>query len=168
MMTIARTLGLVMLAGMLLAACSVGAPAGVPTVVVPTVNVPAAIQTASNIPAQVGTIAANTVTIQLAAENSSGETGTAVLTEVSGKTTVVIAVAGEPAGASQPMHIHDGNCGANLGGIKYTLTPLANGVSTTTVDVTIAQLKAAKFAINGRSEERRVGKECRSVWYAEL
>ncbi|HET6318338.1 MAG TPA: hypothetical protein VFG86_17935 [Chloroflexota bacterium] len=148
-MTTARTLALALAVVMLLAACSVNAPAGVPTIVVPTVNVPAAIQTASNIPAQVATIAANTLTIQLAAENSSGETGTAVLTEVGGKTTVVVAVAGEPGGASQPMHIHDGNCGANLGGVKYTLTPVANGVSTTTVDVTIAQLKAAKFAING-------------------
>ena len=148
-MTTVRTLGLAMAVVMLLAACSVNAPSGVPTIVVPTVNVPAAIQTASNIPGQVGTIAANTVTIQLAAENSSGETGTAVLTEVGGKTTVVVAIIGEPGGASQPMHIHDGNCGPNLGGVKYTLTPVANGVSTTMVDVTIAQLKAAKFAING-------------------
>ncbi len=138
----------------LLAACGTVAPAGGgPTIVVPTalptVNVPAAIQTASGLPAQAGTAAANTLTIPLGPENSSGEAGTAVLTEIGGKTTVVIALQGEPSGASQPMHIHDGNCGPNLGGVKFPLTPLANGVSTTTVDTTIAQLKAAKFAING-------------------
>lgn len=112
---------------------------------VPT-NVPGAIQTAAS---SAGTIAANTLTVSLAADNNSGETGAAVLTEVGGKTTVVVTITGEPAGASQPMHIHEGSCGPTLGKVVFTLTPLQNGVSTTTVDTTISNLKSAKYAING-------------------
>ncbi|MCA1554434.1 MAG: hypothetical protein LC737_08650 [Chloroflexi bacterium] len=162
-MSITRSLlfGIVAVLLMTLAACGVNAPAGQPTVILPTtlptVNVPAAIQTASGLPAVVGTAAANTITVQLAAENNSGETGTAVLTEISGKTTVVVTVAGEPSGASQPMHIHDGSCGPTLGGVKFTLTPVSNGVSSTTVDTTIAALKAAKFAINAHKSSSEMG-----------
>ena len=99
---------------------------------VPTVNVPAAIQTASGLPGLAGTAAANTMLVQFAAENNSGETGGAVLTEVNGKTTVLITIVGEPTGASQPAHIHDGGCGPTLGKVVYPLTNVVNGVSTTT------------------------------------
>ncbi len=126
-------------------------PSVIQTALPPSVQtaLPGAIQTAAGLPAQVATAAANTLTVQLAPENNSGESGVATLTEVGGKTTVVVVVQGEPAGASQPMHIHDGNCGPSLGGVKYPLTSLTNGASTTTVDVTIAQLKSGKYAING-------------------
>ena len=136
----------------LLVACAPNAPTPVPTV-----NVPAAIQTASSLPGFVGTAAANTILVQLSAENSSGETGSAVLSEVSGKTTVLITIVGEPAGASQPAHIHEGNCGPTLGKVVYPLTNVVNGVSTTTIDATIAQLKSAKYGINGHKSAAEIG-----------
>jgi hypothetical protein len=141
-------------AGLLVLAvgCAPGAPAAVPTV-----NAPAAIQTASGLPGVVGTAAANTMLIQLNAENSSGETGSAVLTEVNGKTTVLITIIGEPAGATQPAHIHDGQCGPTLGKVVYPLTDVVNGVSTTTVNVTMAQLKGGKFGINGHKSAAEIG-----------
>ena len=40
-------------------------------------------------------------------------------------------------------------CGPTLGKVVFTLNPLTNGVSTTVVDTTIANLKSAKYAING-------------------
>lgn len=122
-----------------------------------TVNAPAVIQTAAALPAVVGTTAANTMVVQLAAENNSGETGTAVLTELNGKTTVLITVVGEPAGASQPAHIHDGQCGPTLGKVVYPLSDVVNGVSTTTLNVTIAQLKAAKYGLNGHKSAAEIG-----------
>jgi hypothetical protein len=136
----------------LLAGCAPGAPAAVPTV-----NVPAAIQTASGLPAVVGTAAANTMLVQLAADNNSGETGAALLTEVNGKTTVVITIVGEPAGATQPAHIHNGQCGPTLGNIVYPLTDVVNGVSTTTINVTMAQLKSAKYGLNGHKSAAEIG-----------
>jgi len=119
--------------------------------------VPAAIQTASGLPALAGTAAANSMLVKLSADNNSGETGTAVLTEVNGKTTVLITIVGEPAGASQPAHIHDGQCGPTLGKVVHPLTDVVNGVSTTTVNVTMAQLKGGKFGINGHKSSAEIG-----------
>lgn len=131
-----RVLLLILFGGLLaaLAACGPSAP---PLPAIPTVAVPAA------------TAAASAVTVKLNPDSNSGESGAAVLAEVGGRTTVVVTIVGEPAGATQPMHIHEGSCGPTLGKVVYTLSPVANGVSTTTVDVTIDKLKASKFAING-------------------
>jgi hypothetical protein len=85
--------------------------------------------------------------VTLAAQNGSGETGTAVLTQVGGDVKVVVSIPNGPAGP-QPAHIHTGTC-ASLGGVAYPLQSLANGSSSTTVKgVTIDQLVAAKDAIN--------------------
>ena len=43
-----------------------------------------------------------------------------------------IKVAGEPAGAKQPSHIHRGKCGSN-GPVALPLTPVVNGMSVTTI-----------------------------------
>ena len=196
-MTRFRVLTIGLCAGLLAlaAACGPSAPAGVPTAF-PTVNAPAAAQTANSaaqtavpaaqtafpgvaqtalppsaltalpgafqtaagVPAALATAAATSgMTVQLAPENNSGESGIATLADVGGKLTVFVVVQNEPAGASQPMHIHDGNCGPTLGAVKYPLTPLVNGVSTTTVDVTLAQLKTGKFAINGHKSASEMG-----------
>jgi hypothetical protein len=85
--------------------------------------------------------------VTLAAQNGSGETGTAALTQVGGDVKVVVSIPNGPAGP-QPMHIHTGTC-ASLGGVAYPLQSLTNGSSSTTVKgVTIDQLVAAKDAIN--------------------
>lgn len=80
------------------------------------------------------------VTIQLAAENGSGQSGTATLEEANGKTTVTVDITGEPSGASQPDHIHIGAC-PGVGAVKYPLNPVVSGKSITVLDVTLAQLK---------------------------
>lgn len=93
--------------------------------------------------------AAGPVTIQLTPQNNSGESGTAVLTEVGAKTKVVVAVNGAPAGVGQPMHIHKGTC-ANLDPAPaFGLTTLTNGKSETTVDVPLTNLQQGGYAING-------------------
>jgi len=92
--------------------------------------------------------ATSTLTVTLNAENGSGETGTAVLTQESGDVKVVVTIKNAPAGP-QPMHIHAGTC-ANLNPTPaYPLTSVSNGASTTTVKgVTIDDLLAKPYAIN--------------------
>jgi len=79
--------------------------------------------------------------VALAAQNDSDETGTATLEEVDGKTVVTIAVENEPAGASQPAHIHVGAC-PTPGVVVYPLNNVVDGVSITTIDVNLADLGA--------------------------
>jgi hypothetical protein len=87
------------------------------------------------------------MTIKLVAENGSAENGTAVLTDVTGGVSVVIALKGAPATA-QPAHIHLGAC-PKPGAVKYPLTNVVNGASTTTVKgTTLAALMASPMAIN--------------------
>jgi hypothetical protein len=92
--------------------------------------------------------AADTVTVTLSPENNSGISGTATLTAMGSQTQVVINVTGEPAGASEPDHIHTGQCGPTLGGVKFPLKNVENGTSTTMVNATLASLETGGFAIN--------------------
>lgn len=81
-------------------------------------------------------------------QNNSGEFGTATLTEENDKVKVVLKMTGAPAGVTQPAHIHIGSC-PEVGAVKYPLTSPVNGLSETTLDVTLDQLKAAMpLAIN--------------------
>ena len=92
--------------------------------------------------------AADSVTVTLATLNNSGVSGTAVLTAMGTQTQVVVTVTGEPAAGSEPDHIHTGECGATLGGVKYPLKNVEGGTSTTVVDVPLASLETGGFAIN--------------------
>lgn len=81
------------------------------------------------------------VTVQLAQENASGESGTATLEEINGKVTVTVSLTGYPTGdTAQPAHLHEGVC-PGVGAVKYPLSPIVNGASVTTLDVTLATLK---------------------------
>ena len=79
-------------------------------------------------------------TFTLKEQNNSGESGTATLEETAGKVKVTLNLTGAPAGVTQPAHIHTGTC-ANIGGVLYPLTFPVDGVSETTLNVTLAQLK---------------------------
>lgn len=91
----------------------------------------------------------NQITVNLSAQNGSGQSGTATLVETNGKSvTVTFNLTGAPKDISQPAHIHMGTC-AKLGAIKYPLTNVINGKSTTTLDVNFGQLKSdLPLAIN--------------------
>ncbi len=95
------------------------------------------------------TSAATTVTIPLSTLNGSGVSGTATLTDMgNGTTQVVIQVNGEPASASEPDHIHTGQCGPTLGGVKYPLKNVESGTSTTVVNTSLSAIQTGGFAIN--------------------
>lgn len=80
------------------------------------------------------------VMVVLTEQNNSKELGTATLMEVNGKVKVVLKMTGAP-DVSQPAHIHVGAC-PEVGAVKYPLTNVMNGMSETTLDVTMAQLKS--------------------------
>ena len=93
-----------------------------------------------------GNVAAgSSVTIALGQLSDSGQTGSATLTQVGSKTQVTINAGALP--DSQPVHIHNGTCDT-LGGVAYALTNVEDGMSTTLVDVSLAELRAAPFAVN--------------------
>lgn len=88
------------------------------------------------------------LTVILNAQNNSQEKGVAILSEMNGKTRVVVNVNGAPAGSSQPMHIHVGSC-PTPGAVKYPLNNLVNGKSETILDIAFAQLMSeVPLAIN--------------------
>jgi hypothetical protein len=90
---------------------------------------------------------AATVTVTLKAQNGSGEDGTATLTQQGSDLVVTISVANGTS-TPQPAHIHTGTC-ANLGGVKYPLTNVVNGKSTTTVKgLQLSSIQTGGFAIN--------------------
>lgn len=99
--------------------------------------------------ALVGTASAQgPLTVTLDSLNNSGISGTATLTAQGSQTQVVVSVTGEPAGASEPMHIHVGQCGPTLGSVKYPLKNVENGASTTVVNASLDSLQNGNFAIN--------------------
>lgn len=86
------------------------------------------------------------VTVEIAEQNGSGESGTATLTADGEQTIVTIELTGAPSTA-QPAHIHSGTC-ASLGDVVHPLTDVQDGASETTVAAPLADLQAADFAIN--------------------
>jgi len=90
----------------------------------------------------------NRTVIQLAEENGSGQTGTATLTGTDDGKIMVMVELSNGTSVAQPAHIHKGTC-ANLDPKPaYPLTSLTNGVSDTTVDVSMETLMAGEYAIN--------------------
>ncbi|HEY1881479.1 MAG TPA: hypothetical protein VGG51_00370 [Candidatus Cybelea sp.] len=81
------------------------------------------------------------------AQNGSGQHGTIALKPRGSKTVVEVHLLGAPATA-EPAHIHAGSC-SHLNPVpKYPLTSVVNGISETTVDVSIATLTAGGLAVN--------------------
>ena len=80
------------------------------------------------------------VSITLDEQNNSGESGSAILKEENGQTTITINLTGFTKDVPQPAHIHAGSC-PGVGNVKYPLTNVVNGQSITTISATLAQLK---------------------------
>ncbi len=97
--------------------------------------------------AMVGAAFADT-SIQLNSLNNSGITGTVQLVDKGAQTEVIITETGEPSGASEPAHIHSGQCGPTLGKVVYPLHNVENGKSDTTVNASLASISNGQFAVN--------------------
>jgi FtsP/CotA-like multicopper oxidase with cupredoxin domain len=99
------------------------------------------------------------VTVDLAALNDSGVSGTATLTaNADGGTDVSIEVSGDGVTGAHPAHIHQGTCDDLDPNPLYPLTDVdADGISVTTVDVTLDELLAAPYAINLHQSQEEIG-----------
>jgi hypothetical protein len=87
------------------------------------------------------------VTVDLAEQNGSGESGTVTLTADGEKTKVVIALE-NPAAVPQPAHIHKGSCDDLDPNPAYGLENVVDGESTTVVDAPLETLQGDAYAIN--------------------
>lgn len=94
--------------------------------------------------------------ITMGAGRDGSQPGAAVLTAQGSKTQVDLFI--KPlAGADQPAHIHVGTCPVP-GAVKYPLTDVVDGKSTTVVDAKLADLLAGGFAINAHLSKADIGK----------
>jgi|HubBroStandDraft_1064217.scaffolds.fasta_scaffold315768_2 hypothetical protein len=92
--------------------------------------------------------ASKPLTVTIKAQNGSGESGTATLTQSGANVVVTLALKGGAA-AAQPAHIHTGTCAKLNPAPKYPLTNVVNGASTTTLkDMKLSALETGGFAIN--------------------
>ena len=103
-----------------------------------------------------GQPAFNLIKLPILAQNNSGESGSAAIFDVNGYAKVIVTLAGVPANAVQPAHIHFGSC-AQLGAIEYPLTNVGNGVFETTLPVSLAALALQPFAINAHKSAAEIG-----------
>lgn len=87
------------------------------------------------------------VTVDLAEQNGSGESGTVTLTADGEKTKVVIALE-NPAAVPQPAHIHKGSCDDLDPNPAYGLENVVDGQSTTVVDAPLETLEGDAYAVN--------------------
>jgi len=91
---------------------------------------------------------AKSVTVRLAQQNNSKESGTARLTPEGDKTRVVINMKGAPKGVQQPSHIHEGSCAKLDPKPKYPLQNVVDGKSTSEVPAKLDELTGGNLAIN--------------------
>lgn len=106
-------------------------------------NTPATTNPPANPPAG----SATSKTINLTAQNNSGQSGTMLLEEVGSQVRVTLTLA-NPNTTSEPAHIHVGAC-PNPGAVKYPLTNVLNGTSVTMINGSLASLKSEQpLAVN--------------------
>lgn len=92
-----------------------------------------------------GSMMKNETVVSLQAQNDSGQAGVATLSDVNGKTKVVIKVPTSASGVAQPAHIHAGAC-PTPGDVIYPLTAVVDGKSETILDVSLQTL-AGKYPL---------------------
>jgi hypothetical protein len=99
--------------------------------------------------------AGESITVDLAEQNGSGESGTATLTADGESTKVSVDLTGAPADTPQPAHIHDGTC-AMLGDVVYPLSNVEGGKSDTTVNASLSELMSKDYAVNVHESESKI------------
>ncbi|MCH7655585.1 MAG: hypothetical protein IIC95_06295 [Chloroflexi bacterium] len=88
-------------------------------------------------------------TIPLDPQAGSGQSGEATLTATGSQTLVVVKVSpGPQENDPQPLHIHFGQCGANLGNVRFSLEAVVAGESRTVLDASLSSLRDGNSAIN--------------------
>jgi len=97
------------------------------------------------------------VTYPITALGGSGQHGTVTLKMLNPtQTLVTITLAGEPSAANEPSHIHSGAC-PSPGAVKWPLSNVVHGSSTTTLDVPFSQINQSGFAVNIHQSPTHLG-----------
>jgi hypothetical protein len=95
------------------------------------------------------------VTIELAEQNDSGQTGTATFTAAGPAETRVVVEVTNPPAESQPIHVHEGSCADIDPEPLYGLPNLQDGRTEATVPASLAELTAGGLALNAhRSDDQ--------------
>lgn len=92
------------------------------------------------------------LTLELAEENGSGQSGTATLTPAGDGETRVVVELDNPPEVPQPAHVHPGPCG-DLGDPVAGLESLVDGRSETTVSMSLARLQSGSFVIHAHKSD---------------
>ena len=108
------------------------------------------------------------LTIALNELDGSGQSGWATLTARDGGIEVVLSL-GEGTLKSEKVHIHSGQCGADLGGVVHGLTDFTDGNSVTTLEgVSLKSLMTGSFAVNAhKAGDPKVYTACGNIPGAE-
>ena len=89
------------------------------------------------------------VTVELIEFEGSGQSGTVTLIPMEAQTQIVLEIKPGPAEDDpQPVHVHFGNCGINLGEVRFPLNDVVAGKSTTIVDASVSSLSDGSHNIN--------------------
>ena len=97
------------------------------------------------------------MTIRLAEENGSGQTGTATLTAAGADATRVVVEVTSPPPESEPAHIHRGTCASLDPTPLYGLPNLMNGKTRATVPASLEQLTSGGLALNVHRSDKQLG-----------
>lgn len=93
--------------------------------------------------------AAGPVTVQIAAENGSHQSGSATLVQRGSAVVVTVTMSGIPHGVAEPTHIHPGTCTHLNPTPRYPLANSRDGSTTTTLpNVSLSSLTGGHYAIN--------------------
>lgn len=132
------------------------APTAAPTV--PPTAAPATATTAPTAAPSTSAPGAASITINLGPGRDGDQTpATATLNAQGTKTEVVLTIKPAAAGVSQPVHIHEGAC-PGVGAVKFPLTNIVDGKSTTVVDAQLKDLLTGGFSINAHESTTNAGK----------
>ncbi len=90
----------------------------------------------------------DSVQVNLVAQNESGVSGTATITDL-GTGSVRVEIDVEAGGnAAMPAHIHPGTCADLDPKPQFPLSDVENGKSTTEVDASLSDIQTGAFAVN--------------------
>ncbi len=96
------------------------------------------------------------VTVELAEQNGSGQSGTATLTAAGGRTTKIVIELDEGTAEPQPAHVHAGRCTNLDPQPKYPLATVVDGRSEATVQASLEELTGGGAAINVHKSEAEI------------
>jgi hypothetical protein len=96
-------------------------------------------------------VGARALTLDLAAQNDSGQSGTARLTADGQKTRVVVELASPP-DVAQPSHIHMGTCD-EIGDVVAPLENVVDGRAESVVDMSLAELRRGGLIVHAHMSE---------------